>query len=52
MISHAQLWLLLFVQIEPIETIKAKIKINKQTDLWKQQQPKVSMANHAQLWEY
>ena len=30
---------------------RAKIKVNKQTNLEKQQQPKLSMADHAQLWE-
>ena len=51
MISHAQLWLLLFVQIEPIDPIKAKIKMNKQTNLHIQQQSKLSIADHAQLWQ-
>ena len=31
--------------------IRAKNKVNKQTNLEKQQQPKLSMADHAQLWE-
>ena len=31
--------------------IRAKNNVNKQTNLEKQQQPKLSMADHAQLWE-
>ena len=58
MISHAQLWLLLFFQISLFiyfnlgpGPIRAKNNVNKQTNLEKQQQPKLSMADHAQLWE-
>ena len=58
MVSHAQLWLLLFFQISLFiyinlgpGPIRAKNNENKQTNLENQQQPKLSMADHAQLWE-
>ena len=58
MISYAQLWLLLFFQISLFiyfnlspGPIRAKNSVNKQTYLEKQQQPMLSMADHAQLWE-
>ena len=58
MISHAHLWLLLFLQISLFiyfnlgpGPIRAKNNVNKQTNLEQQQQPKLSMADHAQLWE-
>ena len=58
MISHAQLWMLLLYQINLFIYVilgpdwsRAKIKVNKQINLEKQQQPRLSMADHAQLWE-
>ena len=56
MISHAHLWLLLFMKISLFiyfnlipEPIRVKININKETNREKQKQQKVSMADHAQL---